>query len=137
MGWCSANALDRVSRNGWRALYGWLVWEASGLYLNAEFHCVWQDGRDLYDITPTQEGETCVLSRARSAIRSGFRFHTAAPQPPPAFVRLGPTGEPLVRTKLAEVSGPRSHTECEGRKRKTSRSVRCSYRPFHATRWRC
>jgi hypothetical protein len=90
---------------GGEPLYGWLVWEASGLYLNAEFHCVWQDGRDLYDITPTQEGETCVLFAPDPRYGADFDFTQR-----PHNRRLRSYGwaqrEPLVRTKLAEVSGP-------------------------------
>jgi hypothetical protein len=105
MGWCSANVLDRCRKEGGNPLYGWLVWEASGLYLNAEFHCVWQDGRDIHDITPTQEGETCVLFAPDPRYRADFDF-TQRPHNR-RFRSYGWTERaPLVGTKLAEVSGP-------------------------------
>jgi hypothetical protein len=105
MGWCSANILERCREKGGEPLYGWLVWEASGLYLNAEFHCVWQDGPDLHDITPTQEGETCVLFAPDPRYGADFDF-TQRPHNR-RFRSYGWTErEPLVRTKLAEFSGP-------------------------------
>ena len=105
MGWCSTNVLDRCREKGGEPLYGWLVWEAPGLYLNSEFHCVWQDGRDLHDITPTQEGETCVLFAPDPRYRADFDF---TQRPHNRRFRSYGWGErePLVRTKLAEVSGP-------------------------------
>jgi hypothetical protein len=105
MGWCSANVLDRCREKGGQPLYGWPVWEASGLYLNGEFHCVWQDGQDLHDITPTQEGETCVLFAPDPRYGADFDF-TQRPHNR-RFRSYGwPEREPLVRTKLADVSGP-------------------------------
>jgi hypothetical protein len=105
MGWCSANVLDRCREKGGEPLYGWLVWAASGLYLNAEFHCVWQDGRELHDITPTQEGETCVLFAPDPRYGADFDFTQR-----PHNRRFRSYGwaerEQLVRTKLADVSGP-------------------------------
>lgn len=73
-GWCSANVLERCREKGGEPLYGWLLWEASGLYLNAEFHCVWRDGQDLHDITPTQEGETSVLFAPDPRYAADFDF---------------------------------------------------------------
>lgn len=105
MGWCSANVQDRRRKEGGRPLYGWLLWEASGLYLIAEFHCVWQDGQDLHDITPTQEGETCVLFAPDPRYGADFDFTRR-----PHNRRFRSYGwaerEPLVRTKLAEAKGP-------------------------------
>ena len=99
------NVLDRCSKEGGRPLYGWLVWEVSGLYLNAEFHCVWQDGRDIHDITPTQEGETCVLFAPDPRYGANFDFRRR-----PNNRRFRSYGwaerEPLVRAKLADASGP-------------------------------
>lgn len=105
MGWCSANVLSRCRKMGGEPLYGWLVWEASGLYLNGEFHCVWQDGRDLHDITPTQEGETCVLFAPDPRYGADFDFRRR-----PNNRRFRSYGwaerETLVRAKFAEGSGP-------------------------------
>lgn len=103
MGWCSANVLERCRMEGGRPLYGWLLWEASGLYLNAEFHCVWQDGQDLHDITPTQEGETCVLFAPDPTYGADFDFSRRPNNR--RFRSYGWTErEPLVRAKLAEAS---------------------------------
>jgi hypothetical protein len=105
MGWCSANVLDQCRKEGGRPLYGWLLWEASGLYLVAESHCVWQDGQELHDITPTQEGETKVLFAPDPRYGADFDFTQR-----PHNRRFRSYGwaerEPLVRAKLAEVSGP-------------------------------
>ncbi|MBN8990633.1 MAG: hypothetical protein J0H42_20510 [Rhizobiales bacterium] len=104
MGWCSTNVLDQCRKEGGRPLYGWLLWEASGLYLNAEFHCVWRDGQDLHDITPTQEGETCVLFAPDPRYAADFDFKRR-----PNNRRFRSYGwaerEPLVRAKLGEASG--------------------------------
>jgi hypothetical protein len=122
MGWCSTNVLDRCREEGGRPRYGWLVWEAPGLYLNAEFHCVWHDGRDLRDVTPTQEGETCVLFAPDRRYGANFDFRQR-----PNNRRFRSYGwaerEPSVRAKLAGKLR-RSRTEGEGRKRKASRSAR-------------
>lgn len=105
MGWCSTNVLDRCREKGGEPRYGWLLWEASGLYLNAEFHCVWRDGQDLHDITPTQEGETCVLFAPDPRYAADFDFKRR-----PNNRRFRSYGwaerEPLVRAKLGEASGP-------------------------------
>lgn len=105
MGWCSTNVLDRCRNEGGRPLYGWLLWEASGLYLNAEFHCVWQEGQDLRDITPTQEGEKSVLFAPDPRYGADFDFKRRPNNR--RFRSYGWTErEPLVREKLAETSGP-------------------------------
>lgn len=74
MGWCSANVLAQCDEAGGEPVYGWLIWEAPGLYLNAEFHCVWHDGRRLLDITPTQEGEDRVLFSPDPGYGADFDF---------------------------------------------------------------
>lgn len=104
-GWCSANVLHRCRLEGGSPLYGWLVWEAAGLYLNAEFHCVWHDGQKLLDITPTQEGETRVLFAPDPRYGEDFDFRLR-----PNNRRFRSYGwaerEPLVQAKLAEASAP-------------------------------
>jgi hypothetical protein len=104
-GWCSSNVLKQCRDVGGRPIYGWLVWEERGLYLNAEFHCVWHDGTELRDITPTQEGETCVLFAPDPRYGADFDFTQR-----PNNRRFRSYGwderEPLVRAKLAEASAP-------------------------------
>jgi hypothetical protein len=100
-GWCSTNVLDRCREEGGEPVYGWLVWDGSGLYLNAEFHCVWHDGRGLRDITPTQEGETPVLFAPDPRYGADFDFRRRPNNR--RFRSYGWTErEPLVRAKLAE-----------------------------------
>jgi hypothetical protein len=104
-GWCSANVLDVCRENGGAPVYGWLVWEERGLYLNAEFHCVWHDGRDLRDITPTQEGETRVLFAPDPRYGADFDFRRRPNNRRLRSYRWAER-EPSVRVKLSEAGTP-------------------------------
>lgn len=44
---------EHVRLNGGQSVFGWAVWERSGVFIEAEFHAVWQapDG-ELVDIVP-------------------------------------------------------------------------------------
>lgn len=46
---------QHIAINGGRQVFGWSIWEWSGVYLEAEFHSVWEtpDGI-LIDVTPKQ-----------------------------------------------------------------------------------
>jgi hypothetical protein len=100
-GWCAANVLDRCRREGGEPVYGWLVWTAPELYLNAEFHGVWHDGREMRDITPTQEGETRVLFAPDRRYGADFDFRRRPNNR--RFRSYGWTKcEPMVSAKLVE-----------------------------------
>lgn len=52
---CYGNVLDKVSRDGGRIHYGWVIWQSKNL-CEAEHHAVWEDSAgDLHDITPRSE----------------------------------------------------------------------------------
>jgi hypothetical protein len=104
-GWCSANVLRQCRTASGSPLYGWLIWEASGLYLNAEFHCVWHDGLRPRDITPTQEGETRVLFAPDPLYGQDFDFRRRPNNRRFRSYRWAEQ-EPLVQAKLAETSAP-------------------------------
>jgi len=61
-GECFVNVKSQVERRGGRIVYGWTIWLAPDLYIEAEHHAVHglQDGR-LVDATPHVHGETRVL----------------------------------------------------------------------------
>lgn len=50
---CFAIVAKQVKKKGGKAINGWAIWEVRGLYLEAEFHCVWQNkAGKLINITP-------------------------------------------------------------------------------------
>jgi len=44
---------DHIGRHGGKAVLGWAIWQVPGVYIEAEFHCIWQnpDGV-MHDVTP-------------------------------------------------------------------------------------
>lgn len=59
---CFPTVLARVAKDGGRAVIGWRLGELPGVFLEAEFHCVWErpDGK-LVDITPKSVPTAKVL----------------------------------------------------------------------------
>jgi hypothetical protein len=58
---CHLNVERFAKDNGGSPVYGWTIWQ-SPIYLDAEFHAVWRDERDvLLDITPKADGERRIL----------------------------------------------------------------------------
>lgn len=50
---CFSIIPEQVIAEGGKQLTGWAIWETSGLYIEAEFHTVWQDPQgNLIDLTP-------------------------------------------------------------------------------------
>jgi hypothetical protein len=50
---CFETVERQVVEKGGTAAFGWLLWECSGLFLEAEFYATWRDPKGvLYDITP-------------------------------------------------------------------------------------
>lgn len=50
---CFSIVPEHVANNGGKQLTGWAIWETPGVFIEAEFHSVWQDkeGR-VIDLTP-------------------------------------------------------------------------------------
>jgi len=50
---CFEIVASHVERHGGEAVYGWAIWEVRGVYVEAEYHCVWKtpDG-ELRCLTP-------------------------------------------------------------------------------------
>ena len=50
---CFSIIPEQVIAEGGKQLIGWAIWETAGLYIEAEFHTVWQDPQgNLIDLTP-------------------------------------------------------------------------------------
>lgn len=50
---CFSIIPEQVIAQGGKQLIGWAIWDTSGLYIEAEFHTVWQDPQgNLIDLTP-------------------------------------------------------------------------------------
>jgi hypothetical protein len=60
---CDSNCLAKVQREGGgRVVPGWAIWLMPGHFIEAEYHCVYEDsGGSLVDITPKTDGETRIL----------------------------------------------------------------------------
>ncbi|MNC06827.1 hypothetical protein D3C75_543500 [compost metagenome] len=50
---CFQIVADHVVRHGGKAITGWAIWEVPGVYIEAEYHSIWQDADGvLHDLTP-------------------------------------------------------------------------------------
>lgn len=59
---CFPNVERKVSYDGGVMVIGWSIWESSGLFVEAEFHAVWQSPTgDLIDITPKSAPSSRIL----------------------------------------------------------------------------
>jgi hypothetical protein len=71
---CHINVDRRIKAHGGSACNGWVIWEHERrLFLQSEFHCVWQDEEGiLHDITPDVDGETKRLFFPSKQSWTGF-----------------------------------------------------------------
>jgi hypothetical protein len=59
---CFYNTKGYVAQCGGSVQYGWIIWEAPSVLLEAEFHAVWRDPEGkLLDVTPKEDGETRIV----------------------------------------------------------------------------
>ena len=59
---CFFNVDEKIQREGGRRQLGWTIWEMKNVFLEAEFHAVWQsESGQLVDITPKKDGERRIL----------------------------------------------------------------------------
>lgn len=58
---CFNNVSTKVAREDGAIVYGWLIWEWSRVFIEAEHHAVWEKDNVLLDITPHVNGEPKVL----------------------------------------------------------------------------
>lgn len=50
---CIPNVRRRTEREGGEIVFGWQIWEWYGIMIEAEFHALWQDQKNiLHDVTP-------------------------------------------------------------------------------------
>ena len=50
---CFFNVERAIEQHGGKAVYGWAIWQMTGVYIEAEFHCIWEnDAGDMLYITP-------------------------------------------------------------------------------------
>lgn len=55
---CFVNVEQAIAKSGGRAIYGQAIWQVPRVYIEAEFHCVWEnDAGEMLDVTqPFQYG---------------------------------------------------------------------------------
>lgn len=50
---CFINVQQVIASNGGKAVFGWAIWLVPGVYIEAEFHCIWEDDAgNMRDVTP-------------------------------------------------------------------------------------
>lgn len=60
--YCYPNVENKVATDGGSIVYGWQIWECPGLYLEAEFHAVWESSSgEWVDITPKEKATPQIL----------------------------------------------------------------------------
>lgn len=80
-GYCHLNVREKVARDGGSCSAGWLIWLASDVFIEAEFHSVWRSpGGELIDVTPKPDGERRVLF-----VPDAGRVWDGGPPPPNLF----------------------------------------------------
>jgi hypothetical protein len=59
---CFGSVQDHIIQQGGSIKYGWIIWELSNVFLEAEFHAVWvSPSGELIDITPKIDNECMIL----------------------------------------------------------------------------
>lgn len=59
---CFLVVAEHVKKNGGSCRVGWALWEFPGLFVEAEFHAIWDDGNENFlDITPKSSPSAKVL----------------------------------------------------------------------------
>lgn len=59
---CFPNVQRKIERDGGRIIYGWKIWIKPSLFIEGEFHSIWEsDEGQWVDITPNRNGETNIL----------------------------------------------------------------------------
>jgi hypothetical protein len=62
IGDCHLNVLLHIEKHGGSIQYGWVIWERTAIFLEAEFHSVWVNPQGQWiDVTPQIEGEDDIL----------------------------------------------------------------------------
>ncbi|CAH5472694.1 hypothetical protein WNJ68_03495 [Klebsiella grimontii] len=50
---CFINVERAIEKNGGRAVNGWTIWQVPGVFIEAEFHCVWEkESGVMLNVTP-------------------------------------------------------------------------------------
>ncbi|EGB16492.1 SEC-C motif domain protein [Pseudodesulfovibrio mercurii] len=59
---CFPNVQKKIEQDGGNILYGWKIWMIPNLFIEAEFHSIWESEQgDWIDITPNRSGENKIL----------------------------------------------------------------------------
>lgn len=62
IGHCYENVEKRIKQKGGTAVYGWEISSCEGIWLEAQFHCIWKSPKGKYiDVTPEHFGRDQVL----------------------------------------------------------------------------
>jgi hypothetical protein len=90
---CFPNVDRKVQRDGGTMVLGWMIWESPGLFVEAEFHAIWQsEAGDLVDITPKSRPVDKILFLPQpDAVYSGRQVNN---------VRRAVSGDPEVAAYL-------------------------------------
>jgi hypothetical protein len=52
----------KIARDGGKPITGWIIWHAPSLFVEAEFHCIWESpSGEKIDVSPKPDGETQIL----------------------------------------------------------------------------
>lgn len=44
---------DHIEHHGGKAVFGWVIWQVPGVFIEAEFHCIWRNSDGvMHDVTP-------------------------------------------------------------------------------------
>ncbi|OSI10059.1 hypothetical protein [Neisseria zoodegmatis] len=58
---CFHNVLKHIEKHGGEMALGWAIWELPTLYVEAEFHAVWEKNGQYINITPKNEVQRRIL----------------------------------------------------------------------------
>ena len=58
---CFYNVRKQIDRDGGTIIFGWKIWVWRNVFIEAEYHAVWEIEGHMNDITPNVSGETTIL----------------------------------------------------------------------------
>lgn len=70
---CFYNVRDYVALNGGHQVFGWIIWEWTSFFIEAEYHSIWADNSMKFlDITPKIDGEKRILFLQDNKLKFDF-----------------------------------------------------------------
>lgn len=93
IGHCYENVEKRIKQKGGLAVYGWEISSCEGIWLEAQFHCIWKSPKGKYtDVTPEHFGRDQVLF-----LKDTIRVYSGTPIHMERFPIKGFDGEKVQR----------------------------------------